>query len=156
MTTFAERNWTDRETVLGDPAENAFREWANRQHIPYIKYGMDRPPFPMSQLPAVIRYTPDFLTAERLYEVQGCGRDQTFKFKHDKLWALHEWHQHMDVWFWLWVQQTGDCYQIRYQDLLPYMLDPFGDYRVDGLFDGHKKFAAVTWLEISGGRWDVT
>lgn len=157
MTTFAERNWNERETTLGDPAEKAFEHWANDNHIVYARYGLNRPPFPIYELPTFIRHTPDYVTATHLIEVQGCGHDQTFKFKHDKLWAMVQWDEWMEVKFWLWNQPQNTGHTILLRDLFTYVTDPVSlGFRMDGMFDGHKPYSTVTWLQLTGGRWDVT
>jgi hypothetical protein len=43
-------------------------------------------------VPEFVRFTPDYVTAKGLVEVQGFGRDQTFKLKHAKWAALQLWH----------------------------------------------------------------
>lgn len=156
MTTFAERNWNERETVLGDPAETAFTNWAADTGLPVVRYGLERPPISLVNVPPFIRYTPDFLTAESLIEVQGCGQDQTFKFKHDKLWALVAWDEHTEVCLWLWNQPQNTGHMIALTDLWQYLYNGTGTLRADGMFDGHKPYVAVTWLQLTGGRWDVT
>lgn len=73
---------------MGDLAEGVFEStypegWA--------RYGISRPPVNLTNVPAFVRYTPDYLTAKGLVEVQGFGRDQMLKVKVDKLEALVEW-----------------------------------------------------------------
>lgn len=145
---FSELRWELREKTLGDPAEQAFTQWATLLGYVPIRYGLDRPPLQVSKLPTFIRHAPDFLTTDCFYEVQGCGQDQTFKFKHDKLWALHEWHQHHDVRMWLWNQTLDRNVDIPLKELLTMCGTP--DWRIDGVFDGHKAYAAVTWKELVG------
>lgn len=143
--TFSDRSWQERETILGDPAERAFSGWANRQGLGHVKYGLSRPPVDMRRLPAFIRYTPDFLTDNGLYEVQGCGHDQTFKFKHDKLWAISNWDDHHAVAWFLWNQPADLEAVVGHPTLLRLCYNNQGLYRHDGMFDGSKPYATVTW-----------
>lgn len=157
MTTFAERNWTERETVLGDPAETAFVNWCKNTGLAVVRYGLSRPPISLVNVPPFIRYTPDFMSGDNLIEVQGCGQDQTFKFKHDKLWAAVQWDEWMEVCFWLWNQPQNIGHMIKLRDLFTYVTDPVTlGFKMDGMFDGHKPYSTVSWLQLTGGRWDVT
>lgn len=150
-TAFSELKWELREQTLGDPAEHAFLMWAETQGYVPIRYGLNRPPLQVAKLPNFIRYAPDFLTVEAFFEVQGCGRDQTFKFKHDKLWALHEWHQHHDVNLWLWNQTIDRNISVPLLVVLRLCDDEtLEDWRTDGMFDGTKPYAAVPWEELVG------
>ena len=92
--TFRDRPFHERFQAMGDQAEAVFEEWAtNVANRGFERYGLDRPAVSMARLPRFICYTPDYLMSSKLVEVQGCGRDQTFKFKHDKLEVLGEWSQ---------------------------------------------------------------
>lgn len=145
MTTFAEQTWEQREQTLGDPAEAAFIRYATASNVRHVKYGLDRPPISLAHVPPFIRYTPDFLTDRTLVEVQGCGRDQTFKFKHDKMWAMTQWDGFMPVDWFLW-NQPADLHVIISHASINYLCcDPDGTPRIDGVFDGHKPYTAVTW-----------
>lgn len=73
---------------MGDEAEGVFEETSKRG---FVRSGLDRPPISMSMLPPMVRYTPDYLTSAGYVEVQGVGRDQVIKLKHDKLQALLAW-----------------------------------------------------------------
>ncbi len=85
---FAEKPFGVRIRTMGDIAERKFEE---RSVVEWVRYGLCRPPIDMSALPPELRYTPDYLTAQGLVEVQGLGQDQTLKVKHDKLEALRWW-----------------------------------------------------------------
>lgn len=151
MTTFKDQVWEDRVEILGDPAENQFQEYAARRALGCVKYGLDRPPVDLSRIPAYVRYTPDFLTDIGLVEVQGCGRDQLFKFKHDKLMALRQWQRHCHVSLWLWNEPLDDWRMISFPQLYGLCRQPQGDVsqlRFDGVFDGTKPYAAVPWIEL--------
>ena len=150
MTTFKDQNWEERIEVLGDPAEKAFQEYASRRGLAVVKYGMDRPPIDLSRVAAFVRYTPDFLTSEGLVEVQGCGRDQLFKFKADKLQALMQWQRHNHVNVWLWNQPLDDWRQLPVTRIYAMCGDGASrrSLRVDGVFDGHKPYSAVPWIDL--------
>lgn len=146
--TYSDMDWQQRETTLGDPAENACALWSQQSGYPIVRYGLNRPPISLQKVPAFIRYTPDFLGPDMLLEVQGCGKDQLFKFKHDKLWALTEWDRHMPVHLFLWNQTLND------QVIVPLLrvkrhCSTFDDYKTDGLFDGTKPYAAVRWEDLT-------
>lgn len=149
MTSFKDRTWEQRESTLGDPAENAFRTWADGQGLAYVKYGLDRPPVDLRLINAMIRYTPDFICdGYGLVEVQGCGRDGLFKFKHDKLEALGRWAGLEYVWLWLWYQPSDECVVVPV-DVIARKCYSKGGLRTDGKFDGTKPYSQVSWEELT-------
>lgn len=85
---FAEKPFGVRIQTMGDIAERKFEE---ESAVKWVRYGLCRPAINMSALPPELRYTPDYLTAQGLVEVQGLGRDQILKVKHEKLEALVWW-----------------------------------------------------------------
>lgn len=78
---------------MGDEAEGVFERVY--EHVApkqkFVRYGLNRAPIMVANLSTHVRYTPDYLTAKGLVEVQGFGVDQTFKLKLDKLDALVVW-----------------------------------------------------------------
>jgi hypothetical protein len=84
---------------MGDEAESQFERLHNRG---FVRYGLDRPPIQMWKLPPLIRYTPDYLCTDGLYEVQGCGQDGLIKLKLEKLDALKRWNTLCPTNLWLW------------------------------------------------------
>lgn len=84
---------------MGDEAEGVFE---GTYPEGFVRFGLNRPPIRLASVPPFIRYTPDYLTSKGLVEVQGLGRDQTFKLKVDKLAALYQWAEHfrVDVFVW--------------------------------------------------------
>lgn len=105
---------------MGDEAEGAFEHCytnvAPKQNV--VRYGLDRAPINVASLPAFVRYTPDFLTARGLVEVQGFGRDQIFKIKDDKLEALFEWqHTGGVLHLWVWDSANSEYAWVRIGDL---------------------------------------
>ena len=87
---FAEKPFGVRIQTMGDIAERQFEEGSA---VKWVRYGLCRPPINMAALPPQLRYTPDYLTAQGLVEVQGLGRDQILKVKHEKLEALRWWEK---------------------------------------------------------------
>lgn len=107
MSQFHEQDWTGRFAVLGDTAEKKFIEWCERHELPWVRFGLERPPISLRDVPARLRYAPDFMQSRRMVEVQGLGRDQLLKVKVDKFGALHHWNEiktdRFDgVWFFVW------------------------------------------------------
>lgn len=89
MTQFKDRPWSQRFDALGDRAEGQFERVTCDT---WIRWGLQRPPLKVSQLPARIRYAPDYLTSRAFVEAQGFGRDGELKVKIDKYNALHWWN----------------------------------------------------------------
>lgn len=85
---FKDRPFNQRFAALGDQAERVFEETYGEG---WVRYGLNRPPINLARVPSYLRYTPDYMTAKGLVEVQGFGKDQTFKLKHEKAEALDEW-----------------------------------------------------------------
>lgn len=95
--------WPVRATIMGDTAEQRFEAVQDGLNVKWARYGLSRPPFPVIPLPRFIRYTPDYLLADRLVEVQGMGRDRLLKVKTDKHAALMAWSDMVlpvDLWVW--------------------------------------------------------
>ena len=84
---------------MGDQAEAVFEEVYPQK---WARFGLSRPPINLAKVPGFIRYTPDYITAKGLVEVQGFGKDQTAKFKTSKLDALRLWAEVFRVDFFLW------------------------------------------------------
>lgn len=152
---FKDQSWEERVEVLGDIGETAFQEYASRRQLGCVKYGLDRPPVDLRRIPAFVRYTPDFLTDEGLIEVQGCGKDQLFKFKHEKLRALATWDRTSTVRVWLWNEPLQDWRMLTVARLLLMCRGTRGNgrgLRVDGVFDENtaspKQYAAVPWVDL--------
>jgi hypothetical protein len=88
---------------MGDEAEGHFEEYAEGVlGQKWIRFGLERPPLHMASLPTRLRYTPDYLMSKRFVEVQGFGRDQTAKFKLEKLNAAHWWNDLHPLYIYVW------------------------------------------------------
>lgn len=149
---YKDENWEERVEVLGDPGEKAFREYAARRQLGVEKYGLDRPAVNLGRIPAYVRYTPDFITDDGLVEVQGCGVDQLLKFKHEKIVALTQWNRHCTVMVWLWNQPLDDWRMLSVPRLFGMCRESgygrHAQFRVDGVFDGSKEYAAIPWIDL--------
>lgn len=103
MSAFKDQSWEQRYTQMGDQAEGRFERYATEElQLSFLRFGLDRPPLRMSQLPTRLRYTPDYLMSNKFVEVQGFGRDQTFKIKLEKLNCLHWWNDLHPTFFYVW------------------------------------------------------
>lgn len=108
------RDINQRLWIMGEYAENEFRNYCDRQGIIALEFGFSRPPFEyFPQIPPVLRAMPDFFceTGHNRFldvlpvldsqkrnphrhffcEVKGCGKDETFKLKDEALDILHVW-----------------------------------------------------------------
>jgi hypothetical protein len=145
---FSERSWEHREKTLGDIAETAFTSWAEQIGIKYVRWGLERPPLDVALLPSHIAQAPDFLIQERFIEVQGCGQDQTFKFKHQKLNVISSWDSiHRVDWF-LYNEPQNEFLVVEHIRLESVCLGMGGAFRRDGYFDGVKPYAALSWEKL--------
>lgn len=86
---FSSQSLANRKQTMGDIAEAVFERVYPQG---FARYGIDRPPIQVAKVPPFIRFTPDYLTTKGMVEVQGFGKDQTFKLKLSKYEALNEWH----------------------------------------------------------------
>lgn len=112
---FKDREFSGRWRQMGGEAESVFEAVYPQGKA---KYGLSRPPVNLTQVPAFVRYTPDYLTAKGLVEVQGFGRDQTFKLKVDKYNALNEWHQQFRVDIFAWDTTNKRYGFVRLHDFM--------------------------------------
>lgn len=111
---FKDKDWNQRYESMGDEAEAVF-EAAYPQG--FVRFGLDRPPLRMMDLPTKIRYTPDYLTGKGLVEVQGLGRDRKMKVKLEKLASLQEWAKDFRVDLFLWDRTAERFGFVRLPDL---------------------------------------
>ena len=45
MTRFENESFTEREKELGDTSERVFEAWAQKNNVPFVRFGFNRPPF---------------------------------------------------------------------------------------------------------------
>jgi hypothetical protein len=116
---FKDRNFDDRLAAggMGDEAEGVFERVFPKG---WARYGLNRPPIQMAKIPARLRYTPDYITTSALVEVQGFGRDQTFKLKIDKWQSLHWWNgvHPVDLFVWDTTNKRWCILSLQQIDLL--------------------------------------
>ena len=116
---FKDRSFEERVAAggMGDEAEGVFERVFTKG---FARYGLNRPPIQMAKVPARLRYTPDYITTNRLVEVQGFGRDQVFKLKIDKWQALHWWNgvHPVDLFVWDTTNRRWGFITLKDVDLL--------------------------------------
>ena len=145
--TFSSQSFSKRFSKMGDEAEGIFEAvypqgWA--------RYGLNRPPIQLKNVPPKIRYTPDYITGKGLVEVQGFGRDQTFKLKIDKWQALIDWHNDFRVDLFVWDTTNKRYGYVRLHDL-GVALDEHG---WDDAFDnGANPYVAIKADQIPVDEW---
>ena len=125
---FKDRDYANRFKKMGDEAEGIFEAVYPQGKA---KYGLDRPPVSLKAVPAFVRYTPDYLTAKGLVEVQGFGRDQTFKLKVSKYDALNAWHLVWRVDLFAWDTTNQRHGMMRLHDFMV----AWEDHGTEGSFD---------------------
>ena len=84
---FHQQSFSARFAAMGDQAEAIFDLVHPKSH----ELGLNRPPFGMAGMSAVMRYTPDRMRRDAFVEVMGFGRGQALKVKDEKFEALQSW-----------------------------------------------------------------
>jgi hypothetical protein len=109
MTTYRDSKWSKRYATMGDTAEEAFLQVHPYAH----RLGLNRPNFDVRGMSEDMRYTPDFMVPDCLYEVMGVASrgDSTLKFKLDKASSLQTWECIGPVRLWIY-----DSSKKRYWD----------------------------------------
>lgn len=145
---FKDRSFDERVATggMGDEAEGVFERVYGRG---FARYGLNRPPIQMHKLPARLRYTPDYITSNYLIEVQGFGRDQTFKLKIDKWQALHYWNSLHPVALFVWdtTNKRWCLVELKQIDLL---VEAVGEIRH---FPEGKAYMAIPGDAIFDAAW---
>lgn len=112
---FRDQGFAARMTVMGDPAESVFEATYPEG---FARYGLNRPPINLSDVPPKIRHTPDYITRKGLVEVMGFGNDETLKLKLVKANALWAWHSDFRVDMFLWDSACHEYGWVRLPELL--------------------------------------
>lgn len=88
-TNFNEKKWNNRFGAMGDTAESAFVGVHPEAH----RVGLNRPNFDVRGMHDAMRYAPDYMLQDGLYEVMGVASrgDSLLKVKFEKLSALSIW-----------------------------------------------------------------
>lgn len=154
---FKNQSWKVRVQSLGDQAEGEFE----KRETGYARSGWNRPDFTMGKLNKNVCYMPDYMMDVKGYpqwvEVQGCGEDQLFKFKTDKLEALKWWQsisQHT-VYVWLWDATNKDVYFLNIDQLWDIALKPSKHNATRGRYPEGKDYMAIpvqTFRDLQYGR----
>lgn len=96
MTKFSDKSWEERKEILGGPAEDAFKRYAERHKIQYDRYGFDNSPIKkFAKLPEFVRNTPDFACVGKtsfLVECKGTGRGSSVNLKESVVDPLIQWN----------------------------------------------------------------
>lgn len=117
---FHQQSFSNRFRAMGDEAEGVF-EQANEGK--FVRYGLNRPPIGMHQMPPKIRYTPDYMTTHALVEVMGVGNDRILKLKTEKAHALQDWHEDWNVELFLWDSKLKQHTTIKWPILWELVID---------------------------------
>lgn len=126
---FHQKPFEERMASMGDEAEGEFE--ARYDNV--ARFGFNRPPFSIQNLPLHIRYAPDFIQAapQQFVETVGMGKNG-LKFKLEKLIALSWWDQTLPVVIWVWStprQAYTELYLSELQRLIERQEVPVGYFR---------------------------
>lgn len=143
---FRNQSFAGRFAAMGDEAEGVFEAVYPEG---FVRFGINRPPINLANVPAKIRYTPDFLTGRGLVEVQGFGKDQILKLKHDKLNALWAWHEDFRVDLFVWDSTNKEYGWVR----LPELDDAITAHAVEAMFPENKPYWALHSMDIPVIEW---
>lgn len=102
---FHEQHFASRFGQMGDASEKQFEQLFPQHH----RFGLNRPNMHVPSIPAMLRYTPDYMIVSGLVECMGIGRDSTLKLKLEKMSALHRWELVAPVSLFVW-----DSHRSRY------------------------------------------
>lgn len=86
---YNQKTWNTRLSTMGDIAEGAFTTVYETAH----RIGLNRPDFDVRGMADPMRYAPDYMLPDGLYEVMGVASrgDSLLKVKFEKLSALATW-----------------------------------------------------------------
>jgi hypothetical protein len=141
MSEYYERPFPARYAVMGDKAESAFESVHPNAH----RIGLNRPKLNMSRMEPALRYTPDYMKEDGVYEVMGFSSrgNASLKLKCEKLDALLRWSSLFATY--LWVFDSGRkntycapigvwaeaCYQHAERLHFPDNLRPYWNLSID-------------------------
>lgn len=103
LLSFRNQSFANRHETMGDIAEAVFDDVYDEQ---VHDFGLNRfwkngKRLYMNDMSVAMRYMPDRMTKDRIFEVMGFGRDQTLKVKFEKLQALRRWVAIGPVWLFI-------------------------------------------------------
>lgn len=146
---FHTQTFANRFNVMGDEAEGIFE---SLQSVGCVRFGLNRPPIGLKQVPPFIRYTPDYLQHDRLVEVQGVGGDGLIKLKCDKHAALLQWNSLFPVDLFVWDSKNRRATQFPILDF------PVSTCQLALFPEGKPYFALpvatpeLDWVEVPNGK----
>ena len=132
---FSKGSWAQRVGTLGDTAEAAFDNLYPAHH----KSGLNRPPMKVGDIDPTLRNIPDRMLYGAFVEVLGFGRDQTAKFKLEKLIAQLRWSAFKPVWYFLW-DSTNERHWIADIEVWWFAMIREGQY---GAFDDGNEYIGL-------------
>lgn len=94
---FRNQSFANRFAAMGDQSEGIFDLVHTKSH----PLGLNRPNFTMRNMTPEMRYTPDRMTSDKLWEVMGFGTDQKLKIKVEKIEALLKWKEIGPTWLFI-------------------------------------------------------
>jgi hypothetical protein len=151
MTAFKDQTFNTRFGTMGDIAELAYEKWADDYEIRWDRFGFNRPRSNMFKWPAYIRYTPDYITHDRLVEVKGCGRDGLAKIKNENIEALNSWNEWMPVWIFIWNSSEK---RTAWFEITPQFLAWLPQCESGKFPDNHKQFWKIPFEACVEQAWN--
>lgn len=105
---YHQRPFAQRFGAMGDKGEGAYLE----RHPTAHRLGVSRPAFSMKDMSANLRYTPDYLLPDGMYEVMGFSSrgNDSLKLKFEKLDALRAWNYIAPTFLWVWDSGRKESY----------------------------------------------
>jgi uncharacterized protein YbcI len=148
---FHQKPFKERLETMGDPAEQAFEQWAEQNNIPCVRRGFNRPPFSAAafkKIPKTLRLESDYLAEidKNVYyiECKGFGRG-SLKIKKETLnqWYAEELRGLMTKVF-IFDQVNNENFLIDYRP----MFEQAQDKEVKKFENDHKEYVEFTRKEI--------
>lgn len=157
---FSSKPFNQRFNEMGDMSETNFKQWADRNSISYVAYGLNRPPFRSFQtLPLVIRGTPDFLCEGKskfFVECKGTG-GRVLKIKPDSLKALEAWNSILNVWMFVYNSKQHTASFLPFRVLSDVALaSPLKAFEVDNKPYHEINVSKLTWFTLEKIMTDKT
>lgn len=135
---FKDKSWNGRYGSMGDTAETAFLGVHPYAH----RMGLNRPVFDVRGMADAMRYAPDFMVPDCLYEVMGVASrgDGTLKLKLNKASALQTWQCIGPIRMWIY-----DSSRKRYWDspLVDWLKACHKHASVDRFHDNNQPYFAL-------------
>jgi hypothetical protein len=153
---FHEQDYAARYQRLGDQAEAAYLE--QLPHGPAVRFGWKRPPISFGNMPDMLRYMPDFYTADGwLCEVMGCGKDMVLRGLKVKKWlAMSRWfYAELPLRYWLWNSHLKQGVTVTHDEMAALVSRaPVKEFDLGRA--GAKEFYEIPWAwlgEVADVGW---